>query len=78
MYGYISPLGTRYTLMPWDLNIDLGGAQSLAPGQNLLVYDTGDANLGMIYKTPAFLRMYWRAQQILINSALNISLTTGR
>jgi hypothetical protein len=77
MYGYVGVLGTRYTLMPWDLNIDLGGAESLGPGQNLLAYDTGDTNLGAIYRTPAFLRMYWRAQQELVNGALNISLVTG-
>ena len=77
MYGYIGANGTKYTLMPWDLNIDLGGPQSLAPGQNLLEYDPSDPNLGIIYSTPAFLRMYWRAQQDLVNSALNVSLTTG-
>ena len=77
MYSYIGTQGTKFTLMPWDLNIDLGGPQSWAPGQNLLVYDSGDSNLGMIYQTPSFLRMYWRAQQELINSALNVNLTTG-
>jgi hypothetical protein len=77
MYSYIGLNGTKFTLMPWDLNIDLGGAQSLAPGQNLLVYDSADSNLGVIYQTPAFLRMYWRAQQELVNGALNIAVTTG-
>lgn len=77
MYSYIGAAGTKFTLMPWDLNIDLGGPQSLAPGQNLLEYDPSDPNLGRIYQTPAFLRMYWRAQQELVNGALNISLTTG-
>jgi hypothetical protein len=77
MYGYIGANGTKYTLMPWDLNIDLGGPQSLAPGQDLLVYDSNDPNLGIIYQTPAFLRMYWRAQQMLVNGALNINLYTG-
>jgi hypothetical protein len=77
MYGYIGVNGTKYTLMPWDLNIDLGGSESLGPGQNLLAYDAGDSNLGMIYQTPAFLRMYWRAQQELVNGPLNIALTTG-
>src|SRR5208283_2827436 len=77
MYGYIGVNGTRYTLMPWDLNIDLGGPQSLAPGADLLVYDTSDTNLGVIYQTPAFLRMYWRAQQELVNGPLNIAVTTG-
>jgi hypothetical protein len=77
MYGYIGASGTKYTLMPWDLNIDLGGPQSWGPGQNLLVYDGNDPNLGIIYQTPAFLRMYWRAQQILVNGALNINLYTG-
>src|SRR5208283_4898034 len=77
MYGYIGVNGTKYTLMPWDLNIDLGGPQSWGPGQDLLVYDTGDPNLGEIYSTPAFLRMYWRAQQELVNGPLNIALTTG-
>ena len=77
MYGYIGANGTRYTLMPWDLNIDLGGPQSLSPGADLLVYDPADPNLGAIYSTPAFLRMYWRAQQELVNGPLNLSLTTG-
>ncbi|MGO8929591.1 MAG: lamin tail domain-containing protein, partial [Limisphaerales bacterium] len=77
MYGYIGVNGTKYTLMPWDLNIDLGGPQSLAPGQDLLVYDPSDPNLGVIYHTPAFLRMYWRAQQELVNGPLNIAVTTG-
>lgn len=77
MYGYSGVNGTRYTLMPWDLNIDLGGPQSWSPGANLLVYDPSDANLGAIYSTPAFLRMYWRAQQELVNGPLNIALTTG-
>ncbi|HEX3720537.1 MAG TPA: lamin tail domain-containing protein [Verrucomicrobiae bacterium] len=77
MYGYIGVAGTKYTLMPWDLNIDLGGPQSLAPGQNLLQYDSNDPNMGQIYQTPAFLRMYWRAQQELVNGPLNINLTTG-
>jgi hypothetical protein len=77
MYGYIGVDGTKYTLMPWDLNIDLGGPQSWGPGQNLLVYDGNDPNMGVIYNTPAFLRMYWRAQQTLVSSALNVNLYTG-
>ncbi len=77
MYSYVGQNGTKFTLMPWDLNIDLGGAQSLAPGQNLLAYDTSDPNLGAIYQTPAFLRMYWRAQGELVNGPLNIATTTG-
>ena len=35
MYGYIGLNGTKYTLMPWDLNIDLGGPQSLATGRRI-------------------------------------------
>jgi hypothetical protein len=77
MYSYVGVGGIKFTLLPWDLNIDLGGAQSLSPGQNLLAYDTSDANLGAIYHTPAFLRMYWHAQQELVNGPLNISITTG-
>lgn len=77
MYGYIGVNGTKYTLMPWDLNIDLGGPESWSPGEGLLTYDSSDPNLGMIYKTPAFLRMYWRAQQELVNGPLDVSLTTG-
>jgi hypothetical protein len=77
MFGYLGLNGTKYTLMPWDLNIDLGGPQSWGPGQNLLVYDTSDSNMGVIYQTPAFLRMYWRAQQTLVNGALNVNLFTG-
>lgn len=77
MYGYMGVSGTRYTLMPWDINIDMGGPQSWSPGASLLTYDPADPNLGAIYSTPAFLRMYWRAQQELVNGALNVSLTTG-
>jgi len=77
MYGYIGVNGTKYTLMPWDLNIDLGGPRSWAPGQNLLEYDSNDPNMGVIFHTPAFLRMYWQAHQDLINGALDINLTTG-
>jgi len=77
MYGYIGANGTKYTLMPWDINIDLGGPQSAGPGQDMLVYDPSDPNLGHIYSTPAFLRMYWRAQEDLLNSALNVPLFTG-
>jgi hypothetical protein len=77
MYGYIGVNGTKYTLMPWDLNIDLGGPESWGPGQDLLVYDSNDPNMGAIYNTPAFMRMYWRAQQTLVNGVLNINLYTG-
>ncbi len=77
MYGYIGAAGTKYTLMPWDLNIDLGGPESIGPGANLLQYDSNDPNMGQIYNTPAFLRMYWRAQQTLVNGAMNLSLYTG-
>ena len=77
MYGYMGVNGTKYTLMPWDLNIDLGGPQSLSPGQNLLSYDGSDPNMGIIYRTPAFLRMYWRAQEELVNGPLDISAQTG-
>jgi hypothetical protein len=77
MYGYIGVNGTKYTLMPWDLNIDLGGPESIGPGQNLLQYDPNDPNMGLIYQTPAFLRMYWRAQQMLVNGPLDINLYTG-
>lgn len=71
MYGYVGGGGTKYTLLPWDLNIDLGGPQSLAPGQNLLSYDTDDPNMGHIYQTPEFLRMYWSALGELVNGPLN-------
>jgi hypothetical protein len=77
MYGYIGASGTKYTLMPWDLNIDLGGPESWGPGQDLLTYDPSDANMGVIYNTPAFMRIFWRAQQILVNGPLNVSLITG-
>ena len=77
MYGYIGANDTRYTLMPWDLNIDLGGPQSLSPGEDLLQYDSNDPNMGEIYATPAFMRMYWRAQQTLVNGALNVNGYTG-
>jgi hypothetical protein len=59
------------------LNIDLGGPQSWGPGQDLLVYDPTIPTWAIIYSTPAFLRMYWRAQQELVNGPLNINLYTG-
>ncbi len=77
MYCYTGTKGTKFTMMPWDLNIDLGGPESIGPGQNLLAYDSGDTNLGAIYQTPEFLRMYWRAQETLVNGALNVNLFTG-
>ncbi|SPE51721.1 hypothetical protein SBV1_1420001 [Verrucomicrobia bacterium] len=75
LYGYIGALGTKYTLMMWDFNIVLGNSGSWGPGQNLFTLNGEDANMINIYNTPAFLRMYWRALQELVNGPLTVSNT---
>jgi hypothetical protein len=60
LYGYIGGLGTRFTLMMWDMNIDLGGSGSWGPGQNLFTSNVNDPNTENIFNCPTFRRMYWR------------------
>ncbi len=73
--GYIGTQGTKYSLLMWDFNIVIGivgsGYTSWAPGQNLFTVNGSDPYMIDIYNTPAFLRMYWRALQELVNGPLN-------
>lgn len=71
LYGYIGTLDTRYTLLMWDYNMVIGNVQAWGPGENLLSYNTADSSMAVIYNTPEFLRMYWRAMQELVNGPLN-------
>jgi hypothetical protein len=71
LYGYTGTLGTKYSLLMFDFNISIGNSGSWGPGQNLFAYDGGNQGLVNIYNTPAFLRMYWRALQELVNGPLN-------
>jgi regulation of enolase protein 1 (concanavalin A-like superfamily) len=75
LFGYIGTAGTKYSLMMWDFNIDLGGPESWLPGQNLFNVGTVDTNMAAIYNNPTFRRMYWRALQELINGPLNVANT---
>ncbi len=71
LYGYIGALGTKYSLFMWDFNIVFGNSSSWGPGQNLFTINGADPYMSDIYNTPAFLRMYWRALQELVNGPLN-------
>ena len=73
LYGYIGALGTRYSLLMFDFNIVIGNSGSWAPGQGLLTLNSQDTNMSNIYNTPAFLRMYWRALQELVNGPLDVA-----
>jgi hypothetical protein len=73
LYGYIGTLGTRYSLLMFDFNIVIGNSGSWAPGQDLFTLNTQDTNMANIYNTPAFLRMYWRALQELVNGPLDVA-----
>jgi len=70
LYGYIGTLGTKYSLLMFDFNIVIGNG-SWSPGQNLFAVNGQDPNTQNIYNNPAFLRMYWRALQELVNGPLN-------
>ena len=73
LYGYIGAQGTKYTLLMWDFNIVIGNSGSWSPGQNLFTINGEDPNMQNIYNTPAFLRMYWRALQELVNGPLSVA-----
>jgi regulation of enolase protein 1 (concanavalin A-like superfamily) len=73
LYGYIGTLGTKYSLLMWDFNIVIGNSGSWNPGQNLFTLNSQDSNMAAIYNNPAFLRMYWRALQELVNGPLNVA-----
>jgi hypothetical protein len=73
LYGYIGTLGTKYSLLMFDFNMVIGNSQAWGPGQNLLVVNSADPNLQAIFNNPAFLRMYWRALQELVNGPLNVA-----
>lgn len=65
LYGYIGALGTKMTLLMWDMNIDLG--LGWGAGQNLFNINPADPNTENIFNCPTFRRMYWQAFQRLIN-----------
>ena len=75
LYGYIGTQGTQYSLLMFDFNISIGligeGYTSWGPGQDLFYVNPSDPFMADIYTTPAFLRMYWRALQELVNGPLN-------
>ena len=73
LYGYVGTLGTKYTLLMFDLNIVLGNGGSWGPGQNLLSFNNSDQSMVNIYGNPTFLRMYWRAFGELINGPLDVT-----
>jgi len=73
LYGYIGTLGTKYSLLMFDFNMVIGNSQAWGPGQDLLVVNSSDPNLQAIFNNPAFLRMYWRALQELVNGPLNVA-----
>ncbi|MGA2247130.1 MAG: lamin tail domain-containing protein [Verrucomicrobiota bacterium] len=71
LFGYIGTLGTKYTLLMWELETVFGNNGSWGPGQNLFTVNPEDPNMAAIYSNPTFLRMYWRALQDLVNGPLN-------
>jgi hypothetical protein len=73
LYGYIGTEGTKYTLLMWELETVFGNNGSWSPGQNLFTVNSQDTNMQNIYSTPAFLRMYWRALQELVNGPLAVA-----
>jgi hypothetical protein len=76
-YGYIGALGTKYSLMIWDLKTCLGNSNATAyswpPGANLFYPLSNDPNTYNIYNCPTFCRMYWNALQELANGPLTVS-----
>jgi hypothetical protein len=73
IYGYSGVAGTKYSLLMWDFNIVFGNSGSWTPGQNLFALNSQDPNMTVIYNTPEFRRMYWRALQELVNGPLNVA-----
>lgn len=71
LYGYVGAAGTKWHLMMWDMNIDLGSGWG--PGQNLFVSDVTDTNIENIFNCPTFRRMYWRAFERLINGQFSVN-----
>ena len=71
VYGYVGTQGTKYSLLMWDFNLIIGNSQAWLPGQNLFTLNGEDPNMSVIYNTPVFLRMYWRALQELVNGPLD-------
>ena len=76
LFGYIGTLGTKYTLLMWELETVFGNNGSWGPGQNLFTVNSEDANMAAIYSNPTFLRMYWRALQDLVNGPLDVANST--
>ena len=73
LFGYIGTLGTKYTLLMWELETVFGNNGSWGPGQNLFTVNSQDPNMAAIYANPTFQRMYWRALQELVNGPLTVA-----
>jgi hypothetical protein len=71
LYGYVGTEGTKFTLMMWDMNIDLG--LGWGPGANLFISNVNDTNTEAIFTCPAFRRMYWDAFRRLINGQFSVA-----
>lgn len=64
------PSGGRWVTMPWDIDFVLGSGSD---GPTTDVFGTVDPTLSLLWNTPAFLRLYWRAFQDAINGPLRES-----
>jgi hypothetical protein len=73
LYGYVGAAGTKFTLMMWDMNIDLGSGWG--PGANLFTSNVNDTNTENIFLCPAFRRLYWGAFERLINGQFSVAAT---
>ncbi|HSU53049.1 MAG TPA: lamin tail domain-containing protein [Candidatus Dormibacteraeota bacterium] len=76
LYGYQGTVGTKMTLLMWDMNIDLGSGGSWGAGANLFTSNVNDTNTENIFICPAFRRMYWNALQRLINGPFSVAAIT--
>jgi hypothetical protein len=73
VYGYIGALGTKFTLLEWDLESVFGENYAWSPGADLFTVFSQDLNTQNIYNNPTFQRMYWRALQELVNGPLDVA-----
>ncbi len=75
LYGYVGAAGTKFTLMMWDMNIDLGASGSWGAGANLFTSNVNDTNTENIFICSAFRRMYWGAFERLIKGQFSAAAT---
>ncbi len=61
------PTNGRWAIIPWDIDFVLG---SNGDGPSTDVFGSVDPTMNILWDTPAFLRMYWRAFQDAINGPL--------